>query len=341
MFKKLTLIMMMLLCSVVPIHGQKSYLTLGLQAQPLAMTKVKITGKIVKKNIKKASYYRLEKAKGKASYRLLAKLKKPSYIDCQVTKNTRYRYRLTAYYKGKKLSSADATAYTGVGKATFFEYQRSDTKFTPTSIELKGTVENGLTPQGYYVYRKKGKKYALLAHIKAASKAFRYVDKKVKGGQGYSYQFAGYRKEGKKTYIGPKSSAITMYACHAIGTFTSHVTMQKGAYVLTLTSDAFNGPLTLTKQGLRLTCEQISDLYLDRWSLDGRNYTTDQKITLMPGKSLYLLVKSQSHQVITEDKLEVDLEEDASSCRYASCPAHFKTPYDATGYAQLNFEYIH
>ena len=58
-------------------------------------------------------------------------------------------------------------------------------------------------------------------------------------------------------------------------------------------------------------------------------------------KSLYLLVKSQSHQVITEDKLEVDLEEDASSCRYASCPAHFKTPYDATGYAQLNFEYIH
>ena len=258
-----------------------------------------------------------------------------------MTKNTRYRYRLTAYYKGKKLSSADATAYTGVGKATFFEYQRSDTKFTPTSIELKGTVENGLTPQGYYVYRKKGKKYALLALIKAASKAFRYVDKKVKGGQGYSYQFAGYRKEGKKTYIGPKSSAITMYACHAIGTFTSHVTMQKGAYVLTLTSDAFNGPLTLTKQGLRLTCEQISDLYLDRWSLDGRNYTTDQKITLMPGKSLYLLVKSQSHQVITEDKLEVDLEEDASSCRYASCPAHFKTPYDATGYAQLNFEYIH
>ena len=319
MLKKLTLIMMMLLCSVVPIHGQKSYLTLGLQAQPLAMTKVKITGKIVKKNIKKASYYRLEKAKGKASYRLLAKLKKPSYIDCQVTKNTRYRYRLTAYYKGKKLSSADATAYTGVGKATFFEYQRSDTKFTPTSIELKGTVENGLTPQGYYVYRKKGKKYALLAHIKVA----------------------GYRKEGKKTYIGPKSSAITMYACHAIGTFTSHVTMQKGAYVLTITSDAFNGPLTLTKQGLRLTCEQISDLYLDRWSLDGRNYTTDQKITLMPGKSLYLLVKSQSHQVITEDKLEVDLEEEASSCRYASCPAHFKTPYDATGYAQLNFEYIH
>lgn len=341
MLKKITLIVALMFCMMTPVHAQKKALTLSVQATPLSLTKVKVTGKILYKNIKKADYYRIERAKSTKGYRLVKKGESLTYYDTHLAKNTRYRYQISAYYQGKKLSSASAQVYTGVGSASFFEYQRSDTKFTPTSIELKGFVEDGLKPTGYYVYRKNGKKYKRIANVKAKSKAFHYVDRKVVGGHGYTYKFAGYLKKGKTTYVGKTSSLVTMYACHAVGSFTSYVTKQENDYLLAINSDRFNGPMIMERKGVSLSCEEVPDLYFDSWSNDGRNFTTDSMMSLQPGKTLYLRLKSNSHQSLSLDLLHVDLLAYSTKSKYASLPAILNIPYDATGSARIDLEAIH
>ena len=131
-----------------------------------------------------------------------------SYTDKKLKPGKRYFYIMRVYknIKGKRKligETLEKENVTGPGQVVWYEYQYSDTDFSPSQIELRFSVDNGMKPTGYQIYRKApGEKYQKIKTIKTSKRGVSYVDKKVTAGERYFYKVRVYKKYGKKILYG-------------------------------------------------------------------------------------------------------------------------------------------
>lgn len=131
-----------------------------------------------------------------------------SYTDKKLKPGKRYYYIIRVYknIKGKRKligETLEEENVTGPGPVGWYEYQYSDTDFSPSQIELRFSVENGMKPTGYQIYRKApGEKYQKIKTMKTSKRGVSFVDKKVTAGEQYFYKVRAYKKYGKKILYG-------------------------------------------------------------------------------------------------------------------------------------------
>lgn len=287
------------------------------QAAAVLSTSLKVEGENkVKLNWKKKAVdeYRIYRADtGKGNYRLLAKIsgKKKSYTDKTVAVNKEYDYIIKGYKKknGKLkcvYKDTDLSAYTGLGKPSWYEYAQCDAKVKPTAIPLTVQLDSkNLHPSGVELYRKTGNgKYKKIKTIKLKKNQYtlKYTDRNVKKGKTYYYKLRYYKVvKGKKVYS-EYSRPLKLCAVNYIGDYTM-TTITKGDQQVNslefgLTSNKGNGTMTFESgnNGYSYSYKDQNtgdyvqmDMLLTAYSFDNKNWVTDfDKVKLTEGKTIYL-----------------------------------------------------
>lgn len=348
-----------ILLTVNPIHADaasKPYYTITVSSQPLSTTSIQLKWKKHKSNVKNPSEFKIYRSSSEKEnrtmkdFKLIATVsgKTVSYTDKKLKQGKRYFYIIRVYktIKGKRKligETLEEENVTGSGQAGWYEYQYSDTDFSPSQIELRFSVYDGMKPTGYQIYRKApGEKYQKIKTIKTSKREVSYVDKKVTAGEQYSYKVRAYKKYGSKTLYGKKSEAIQMSAVNYKGKFTSTIideNSSSGTVTVQLTSDQLNGDFSFTPVELGQDFDEEN--VPDAWSLDGLTWNTArEQITLAAGKSVYLRFRSGNNVKLTKDDLKNKLIY-TESVRYNGLPAMFSLKCGSTGQAWYNMEFIH
>lgn len=367
-----------ILLTVNPIHADaasKPYYTITVSSQPLSTTSIQLKWKKHKSNVKNPLEFKIYRSSSEKEnrtmkdFKLIATVssKTFSYTDKKLKSGKRYLYIIRVYktIKGKRKLVGETLKeenVTGPGQAGWYEYQYSDTDFSPSQIELRFSVYDGMKPTGYQIYRKaSGEKYQKIKTIKTSKREVSYVDKKVTAGEQYSYKVRAYKKYGSKTLYGKKSETLQMSAVNYKGKFTSTIIEENssfGTVTVQLTSDQLNGDFSFkpAELGPDSDDENIPDassgnngnqmkqdsiIIPDAWSLDGIKWnTTSEQITLTAGKSIYLRFRSGNDVKLTKEYLKSKsvYREDV---RYNGLPAMFSLKWNGTGQAWYNMEFIH
>ena len=374
----LLLAMVAILITVHPIHtdaGTKPYYTITVSSQPLSTTSIQLKWKKQKSNVKNPSKFKIYRCSSEKEnramkdFKLIATVsgKTFSYTDKKLKPGKRYFYIIRVYknIKGKRKligETLEEENVTGPGHVGWYEYQYSDTDFSPSQIELRFSVDNGMKPTGYQIYRKApGEKYQKIKTIKTSKREVSYVDKKVTAGTQYSYKVRAYKKYGSKTLYGKKSEVLQMSAVNYQGKFTSTIIEENSSsetVTVQLTSNQFNGDFYFTpvELGQDFDEEDIPDasagtnggqmkqdpiMILDAWSLDSITWNTAREpISLTAGKSVYLRFRSGNNVKLTKEYLKSKsvYREDV---RYNGLSAIFSLKWNGTGQAWYNMEFIH
>lgn len=345
--------------------AQKPYLSLSVSSKAVSATSVKLKWKRRDGNIRSASKFRIYRSTSKKEYKTEKDYKLIrtvsgrtfSFTDRKLKTGTRYTYIVRAYkYIGGSLKLVGETNeeenVPGVGKPEWFEYQHSDTHFSPKQIELVFSVDRGLVPTGYEIYRKKpGEKYKKIKTIKKKKTSMIYIDRKVMPGQKYLYKVRAFRKYGKKKIYGKWSDSLKMSAVNYSGIFTSAVTDEdeaNGIICVKLVSHKYNGDLKFNSSSL-LQYDFDSDssggkeaeAALCGWSLDGNKWEQSNKdIILSGGQTIYLKFYSKNNVKLTADFLK-SRQMICDDVTYNDLPAELTFRCGGSGTAVYNMEYIH
>lgn len=239
---------------------------------------------------------------------------KTTYVDSTVKKGKKYEYNIVGIDKNgkeKKDHTSDCTVCIKMIKPYWADEEECCMyDNTKSYIALHVFYENGITPDGYEIYRRKTgtKSWKKIKTIKKRSVSVNYKDKTVKAGQCYQYRVKAYWKnKGKKVY---KNTTIdTRYAVNdkkhskfSVSVLTPDNT-KADTIDLKLTSDKNNGKLVIDNASAGLETyltyktqeyKSIEDsvvLRLSAYSTDGENWIEigeKDKIELLPGGQLFL-----------------------------------------------------
>lgn len=346
---------------------ENPYYSIEVSSKPLSRTAIQLKWKKNRSNIKSVSKFKIYRYSGEKEERAIKDFKciatvsgkTFSYTDKKLKEGQKYVYIVRAYksVKGKQRlvgETAEEENVTGPGQVQWFEYQRSDTDFSPKQIELSFSVPNGIKPTGYQIYRRiPGDKYKKIKTLKLSAKQsgleeISYIDKTVKAGQTYYYKVRAYKKSGRKTYYGKKSEELKMSAVHYDGEFASDIMEEdasEGTVTLCLTSEKHNGTLCVDPNLLSIYLEDSSeneepDVKLKAWSFDGKTWNKDKKIMLSAGKKIYLKLRSENEVKLSKGYL-TGRSVYCEDAVYNDLPAILQFECCGTGYARYRMEFIH
>lgn len=308
--KKLFFCMFLMVLFAFPLTGHAETKAMELNSSVTGKTSVKLSWK--KKSVSGYEIYRTisDRNESEGKYELIATLSggKTSYKD-KVTYKKYYRYRIKAFKKsGKKKTykyEGDCTVFAGVGTTLWHENLRSDAKVSTKSIQLQMELTEGMTPDGFNVYRSVGSlAYRKIASIKTKKRVVSYTDKDVVAGTSYTYKVRAFRKISGKTIYGAYSDPICLSAVNQLGKYTLRTVTEGNAdvssFTLAITSDEnnadtiFSGTISSeaeyrysgsgTKKDEWLLLEAV------KYSFDNKSWhkLSKKEVLLKPGKTIYL-----------------------------------------------------
>ena len=194
--------------------------------------------------------------------------------------------------------------YTGISSVGWNDYASSDAPCSPENITLWFyNYEDGLPAEGFEIYRREddSEDWTLLATPDISTTE--YDDKNIEAGKTYSYRFRSYGTYNGETLYSPYSEELSLSAVNQSGTYSSSLIKQtKSTVILKLTSDQYNGDLSLNSRysvGIGEDMAQFDDyedipLKIAAVSTDGETWVKTDKneeIVIKGGESLYLRLK--------------------------------------------------
>ena len=150
------------------------------------------------KPVSGARAYKVYRRAGSGSYRVIATVKAPIYIDVSAPRNKKLSYRIVAKAATAKRSSVKSAPAAGIRLGVSKLYAKAKGKRRAVNVKW---VRNRAA-SGYLIYRAKqgSLNYKLVKRITKRTKGA-WVDTSVKRGSTYKYKVCTYRKIGGKTYV--------------------------------------------------------------------------------------------------------------------------------------------
>lgn len=281
-------------------------------------------------------------------------------------KNQYYSFEIKGrkYKKGsKKLTHeyyGDAWFYSGVSPVNYDDYCYAEGYISTKKIELSfGPADDGLTPDGYQIYRKKSsaKKFTKVGSVSVKNKKDKWAvwkDKDVKAHKSYVYKVRAYKKIGKKNVYGPFSEEMAKRAVNMNGKYTVNGDPDADEPVLKVTGNKNNGILSIYPEGM-FNCGYVSDTdenvcYLAKAiSHDGKNWYSletydsdgEDEFSVEGNESFWLkFSKEELAEEYWDDNTEENLSVNGHS--YEGIPVYFDLyPYTGTARTFRDSESIH